>query len=280
MKTFWWIIGIITTLYVRIWIINNSFKNKKIQTKTNLFIFILSLLLVSFLYFYKDLLGLIWLEKLYFLNNTTLLTICLFIFYCLTFLILLTYSLKNTDNKNNKNFIIVSIALFVWIWIGGIITWINTIIMYHLISCYAEEILKFSVWENTLLHTWANKNDLVLFSIISALWFSVIENIFYLIILSTWWDWNTIITMWRSIFTTLLHIVTTWLIAFFIIKKNKKDIHYRIKCLVWIIFWFTLHWCFNLSLAYNHIFLTIIILIICYFILTYILFNTDSIYKK
>lgn len=280
MKIFWWILWIIITLYVRIWIINNSFKNKKIKTTTSVCIFALSLILVSFLYFYKEILGLFWLEKLYFSNNITLSTICLFIFYCLTFLILITLSLKNTKNKNNRNFIIVSIALFVWIGIGWIITWINTIVMYYLISCYAEEILKFWIWENVLLHTESktNKTDLILFAIISALGFSVIENIFYLIVLASGGEWNAITTIGRSIFTTLLHIVTTWLIAFFIIKKDKKNIKYRIKCLIWIICGFTLHGCYNLSLAYSYKLFSVIILIVCYFILTYILFNTDSIY--
>jgi len=284
MKIFRWILSIIITLYIRIWIINNSFKSKKIQTKTSILIFILSLILVSFLYFYKNILGAIWLQNLYFSDNITLSTICLFIFYCLSFLILITIFLKNTKEKNNRNFIIVAILLFVWIWLGWIITWINTLIIYYLISCYAEEILKFSVWENTFLNEnkWAtaNKTDLILFAIISALWFSVIENIFYVIALSIWWEWWVLTSIWRSIFTTLLHIVTTWLIAFLIIKKEKIDLKYWLKCLIWIVCWFALHGCYNLCLAYGYKIFTIIILVVCYFILTYLLFNTDSLYKK
>lgn len=284
MKIFRWILSIIITLYVRIWIINNSFKSKKIKTKTSLFIFVLSLILVSFLYFYRDILGLVWLQNLYFSNNITLSTISLFVFYCLSFLILITILLKNTKEKNNRNFIIVAVILFVGIWIGWIVTWINTLIMYYLISCYAEEILKFSVWENTFLATSKgnriNSSDLILFAIVSALWFSVIENIFYLIILAISGEWTVFTSVWRSIFTTLLHIVTTGLIAFFIIKKEEKSLKYRLKCLIWIICGFALHGCYNLCLAYWYKFFTILILIICYFILSFLLFNTDSIYQK
>lgn len=284
MKIFRWILSIIITLYIRIWIINNSFKSKKITTKTSIFIFVLSIILVSFLYFYKDILGLIGLKNLYFSDNLTWSTICLFIFYCLSFLILITIWLRNTKDQKNWNFIIVAIVLFIWIWLWWTITGINTLVMYYLISCYAEEILKFSVWENTFLNT--NKSekysptDLILFGILAALGFSIIENIFYLIVLNIWWEWNVFTSIGRSIFTTLLHIVTTWLIAFFIVKKEKKSLKHRLKCLIWIICGFALHGCYNLCLAYWYKFFTIIILIICYFILTYLLFNSDSIYKK
>jgi RsiW-degrading membrane proteinase PrsW (M82 family) len=284
MKIFRWILSIIITLYVRIWIINNSFKSKKIKTKTSIFIFVLSLILVSFLYFYKDILGLIGLKNLYFSDNLTWSTICLFIFYCLSFLILITIWLKNTKDQKNRKFIIVAILLFIWIWIGWIITGINTLIIYYLISCYAEEILKFSVWENTFLNTnksnQYNPTDLILFAIISALGFSVVENIFYIIVLNIGEWWNLFTSIGRWIFTTLLHIVTTGLIAFFIIKKEKKSLKYWLKCLIWIICWFALHGCYNLCLAYWYKFFTILILVICYFILSFLLFNTDSIYQK
>lgn len=283
MKIVRWILSIIITLYIRIWIIDNSFKQKKITTKTSIFIFILSLVLVSFLYFYKDILGLIGLKNLYFSDNFTWSTICLFIFYCLSFLILITIWLRNTKDQKNWKFIIVAILLFIWIWLWWIVTGINTLIMYYLTSCYAEEILKFSVWENTFLNTTKsgkyNPTDLILFAIIAALGFSVIENIFYLIVLNVSWEWNAFTSIWRSIFTTLLHIVTTWLIAFFITKKE-NNIKYWLKCLIWIICWFALHGCYNLCLAYWYKFLTILILIVCYFILTYLLFNSDSLYKK
>lgn len=287
MKIVWWILSILITLYIWIWIINNSFKSKKIKTKTSIIICILSLFLVSFLYFYKDILGLIWLENLYFSDNITWSTICLFIFYCLSFLILITIFLKNTNEQKNRHFIIVAILLFVWIGIWWIITWINTLIMYYLISCYAEEILKFSVWENTFLNTnksdkpnTYNQTDLILFAIIAALGFSVIENIFYLIVLNIKWEWSIFTSVWRSIFTTLLHIVTTWLIAFFVIRKEDKNLKYWMKCLMWIVCWFALHGWYNLCLAYGYKIFAILILVVCYFILTYLLFNSDALYKK
>lgn len=281
MKIFRWILWIIITLYVRIWIINNSFKKHKTTKKNTILIFVLSIISVSILYFYKDILGLIGIQNLYFSDNLSNMSICLFVFYCLSFLILLSLRTKNFKNKNNRKFIVTAILLFVWIGMGWVITWINTMIMYYLISCYAEEILKFAVWENILMsQKWENivwKTDLILFAIMAGLGFSVIENIFYLIVLALGNQWNLITTMWRSIFTTLLHIVATGLIAFFVVKKDKK---YRLKCLIWIVCGFGLHWLYNLCLAYWYKVFTILILIVCYFILSYLLFNSDAIYQK
>lgn len=282
MKIFRWILWILITLYVRIWIINNSFKKQKKETKINISILILSIISVSFLYFYKEILGLFDIQNMYFSDNITVSTILLFVFYCLSFLILISLCLKNLKNKKNLNFIIVAVLLFVWIGIGGVVTWINTMIMYYLVSCYAEEILKFSVWENVLLSkdntikAW--RTDLILFAILAWLGFSVIENIFYLVVLALGDQWNFITTIWRSIFTTLLHIVATWLIAFFVVKKDNQK--YRIKCMIWIVCGFVLHGLYNLCLAYGYKIFTVLILIWCYFVLSYLLFNSDLLYQK
>jgi hypothetical protein len=42
---------------MRIWIINNSFKNKKYKIKTLFLIFLISAITVVLLYFYKDILA-------------------------------------------------------------------------------------------------------------------------------------------------------------------------------------------------------------------------------
>jgi len=268
-------------------IINNSFRNKKYNFKTVFLIFIISVITVVFLYFYKDILEKFWLWNLVLSENITTKAIFSFIFYCVSFLVLTALFFGNIKKKTNLNFIVVALLLFVWIWIGGIIVWINTMIIYYLISCYAEEILKFSTWEN-VLQTYEKKWNLeskwfwnlVFFAILSGLWFSAVENIFYLVILALGWDLSTFTILWRSIFTTLLHIVATWLIAFFVIKKDKNKLKYRWRCLIWILAWFGLHALYNLSLNYWYTALTILILIWCYFILTYLLVNSDIIYQS
>jgi len=71
MQLFWGIIGILIIVYVRIWVINNSFKNKKFKRNLSFNIFILSLILVGFLYFYKDILIFFSVENLYLTQDNT-----------------------------------------------------------------------------------------------------------------------------------------------------------------------------------------------------------------
>ena len=287
MKIFWWILWTILAIYMRIWIINNSFKNKKYKFKTVFLIFLISAITVVFLYFYKDILGKIGLWNLLLPENITAKTIFSFIFYCVSFLILIALFLWNIKRKSSINFIVVALLLFIWIWIGWVLVWINTMIIYYLVSCYAEEILKFSTWEN-VLQTYEKKEsvetknfwNLIFFAILSGLWFSAVENILYLIVLAAGWDASIFLLLSRSIFTTLLHIVATGLIAFFVIKKDNSKIKYRSRCLIWIICWFGLHALYNLSLNYGYTVLTILILLWCYFILTYLLVNSDMIYQS
>lgn len=286
MKIFWWILWTILAIYMWIRIINNSFKNKKYNFKTVFLLFIISVITVVFLYFYKDILEKIGLWNLSLPENITAKTIFSFIFYCVSFLVLIALFLWNIKKKSSVNFIVVALLLFIWIWIGWVLVWINTMLIYYLVSCYAEEILKFSTWEN-VLQTYEKKDslekkdfwNLIFFAILSGLWFSAVENILYLIVLAAWWDASVFLLLSRSLFTTLLHIVATWLIAFFVIKKDNSKIKYRLKCLIWIVCWFGLHALYNLSLNYGYTILTILILIWCYFILTYLLINSDMIYQ-
>jgi len=180
--------------------------------------------------------------------------------------------------------------------IGGSIMWINLLFMYYIISSYAEEILKFSVWQNVFLEKQSidknlstskstkkltlKKIDLIFFAIVAWLGFSVIENVFYLVV-SYFSKWgNVLMNVWRSIFATLLHVVATGLVAFFIAKKHDNKGKDLLKYFVWILAGFALHGIYNLSLFYNIKIITIIILISCYFILSYLLFNSDLIYQK
>ena len=287
MKIFWWILWTILAIYMRIRIINNSFKNKKYKFKTVFLIFLISAIIVIFLYFYKDILEKIGLWNLSLPEHITAKTIFSFIFYCVSFLILISLFLWNIKKKSSINFIVIALLLFIWIWVGWVLVGINTMIIYYLVSCYAEEILKFSTWEN-VLQTYEKKEsvetknfwNLIFFAILSGLWFSAVENILYLIVLVAWWDVSIFTLLSRSIFTTLLHIVATGLIAFFSIKNDKNKLKYWLRCLIWILAWFWLHALYNLSLYYGYKIFTILILIICYFMLTYLLVNSDMIYSN
>ena len=296
MNLVWWILWIIVIVYIWIWIINNAFKNKKFKRNISLNIFVLSFVLVAFLYFYKDILTFFGREDLYILENNTWKTIGSFAVYCLSFIILLATSFRNIKKKRSIKFIIIALLLFLSIGIGWSMMWINILVMYYLVSSYAEEILKFSIWQNVFLEKNQTDNstnnqetqldkkrqiaDLIFFAIVAGLGFSVIENIFYLVVNYFSDSGGVIMTVWRSIFATLLHVVATGLIAFFVIKKSKWNSSSWLQISIGILAGFILHGVYNLSLYYNIKIVTIAILIACYFILTYLLFNSDLVYKK
>ncbi|MCK9466751.1 MAG: PrsW family intramembrane metalloprotease [Candidatus Absconditabacterales bacterium] len=296
MQVFWGIIGIIVIVYIRIRIINKAFKNKNFKRHLSFNIFILSIFLVTFLYFYKDLLIFFNLEHLYLLEGNHWKNILSFVFYCLAFIILLTSSFGNITKKSSFKFIFIALILFLGIGIGGSIMGINLLFMYYIISSYAEEILKFSVGQNVFLEKQSidknlstskstkkltlKKIDLIFFAIVAGLGFSVIENVFYLVVSYFSKGGNVLMNVGRSIFATLLHVVATGLVAFFIAKKHDNKGKDLLKYFVGILAGFALHGIYNLSLFYNIKIITIIILISCYFILSYLLFNSDLIYQK
>ena len=115
MDLVWWILWIIIIVYVWIWIINNAFKKRRFKRNISIHIFALSLILVAFLYFYKDILTAVWLQDLYLLENTTRKNLWSFVIYCLSFIVLLTTSFGNINKKWSLRFIFIALLLFLWI---------------------------------------------------------------------------------------------------------------------------------------------------------------------
>lgn len=269
------ILSIIIISYIRIRFISNSFSNKKTKVKNTLIILIFSIIIVSGLFYYKNILNITGHEELYFIKNITYKTITSFIVYCLGFIILINSFFKWIKNKKNINLAIIWSLLVASIGLAGNILWINILIMSYIISIYWEEILKFCLWQNL---SSKKNNNLIFFAILSWFWFSLVENIFYIInqyIVNNTELFQLSISRW--IFTTLVHIVATGTIALLINKRQKNSIAWII---IWLLWWLLIHSLYNLGLAYNSTIFVIIIVVVCYIILTNLLFKSDSIYKK
>ena len=274
----WLIISILSLLlisYIRIRFISNSFSDNKTKVKKSITIIIFSIIIVSALFYYKNILNFLNLEDLYFLKSITYKTIISFILYCLSFIIILNSFFKWLKNKKNINLAIIGTLLIASIWLAWNILWINILIMSYIISVYWEEILKFSLGQNLSLK---NNKTLIFFAILSWFGFSLIENIFYIInqyMVNS--DQIFKLTLSRWIFTTLIHVVATGTIALLISRKQKNSIAWIV---IWLLWWLLIHGLYNLSLAYNSTIFTIIIIVACYIILTNLLFKSDIVYKK
>jgi len=273
----------IIIIYIRIWIINTIFSEKKIKINLAFKILLIWILLVWWLFIYKYFLTNLWIWNFNIINNAQPLSVLIFLIYCFLIVILLALIFQNWHKKFMQ-------TILIWLLLFGVIAYwwyfigINFVILYYLISAYAEEYMKFSAGNDLFIkQDRKNLNDLILFCILIWLGFSIIENLFYIA--------NNIIThqninvmnllIGRWLVSSLLHVVATWLIWFVAIKfQNSKSKNLILPIVLWIISWFALHSLYNISLQYQLNYISIPLIILCFFLLTYLFFQSDSLYKQ
>ena len=212
-----------------------------------------------------------------------------FLLYCgliFLFLILINWNWKK---KQIRFLFLIRMILFAVVGFFGLKTWISATLIYYLVLAYSEEFLKIWATENEVTKTDFYSSDLLFFSIFIALWFSIIENLFYLWseIFSDDPDWIWWLVFGRWIFTSLLHFIATWLIALILYKlyqqQSLKDL--KIWQKIWrivvaILIWVLIHRWYNLSVQHMNLLIYIVLVFGGYFLLTYLLFLSDSLYKN
>jgi len=212
-----------------------------------------------------------------------------FLLYCgIIFLFLIMFN-WNRKKKQIRFLFVIRMTLFAIVIFFGLRIWVSTTILYYFLLAYAEELLKIWATENEVCKNNFYSSDLLCFSIFIALWFSIIENLFYL-----WNDiffrdneWIWWLVFWRWIFTSLLHFIATWLIALLLYKlyqqkhlQNLNIFQKTRRIVVAILIWVLIHWWYNLSIEHMNLLIYIILVFGGYFLLTYLLFLTDSLYKE
>ena len=212
-----------------------------------------------------------------------------FLLYCgliFLFLILINWNWKK---KQIRFLFLIWMILFAVVGFFGLKVWISATVLYYLVLAYSEEFLKIWATENEVSKTEFYSSDLLFFSIFIALWFSIVENLFYLWseILSSNPEWIWGMVFWRWIFTSLLHFIATWLIALILYKlyqqQSMKDLKIWQKIwriIVAILIWVLIHRWYNLSVQHMNLLIYIILVFGGYFLLTYLLFLSDSLYKQ
>ncbi len=187
--------------------------------------------------------------------------------FLLSFFTNIYWNKLKVNNKNTKKLFISIIVLWIiFLTLWYFFEWISFLI----ISIFSEEIIKFSNSNKLSNILW--KTDIIFLSIVIWLWFGFFETLFSIV------KFNTEIIIFRNIFTILIHIVSTGTIALLFIKLNKKYQTF-FSYLIAIFIWFFLHIMFDISLKINFVLLTILILIVNYFLLTYIIYNSNKIYE-
>ena len=160
---------------------------------------------------------------------------------------------------------------------------LKLIIFYYILVAFIEESSKHFnfVWISIL--DIKKVEDWVLYAIFVALWFSFIENIlyFYNLYSFNWISFELTKTyFFRSIFSIMVHVFCSWVIAYFftksylLYKENHKLFPYLKVFLTWLSIWIFLHFIFDfaITLGFNFI-------IIMYFVIWY-LYISSIFYKQ
>lgn len=288
MKIVWAIFVCILLWYFWVWLIQHIFA--KSQRKISRKLFWTSFLLVWSLLAFNFIIKAISPELEAIQNWTMSLSRwSYFLLYCgliFLFLILLNW---NRRKKQIWFLFLIWMILFAIVGFFGLRIWISATILYYLVLAYSEEFLKIWATENEVSKTDFYSSDLLFFSIFIALGFSIIENIFYLgsEIFSSNPEWIWGMVFGRGIFTSLLHFIATWLIALILYKLYQQqylknlNIWQKIwRIVVAILIWVLVHRSYNLSVQHMNLFIYIILVFGGYFLLTYLLFLSDSLYLQ
>ena len=209
-------------------------------------------------------------------------SIGLFIAYCTIFVVIVTIFFRNRYKRILQILLIWSL-FFIALAYGGLLTGVNVLLLYYIISAYAEEYMKYSAGNNMFLASnEPNESNLIFFCILIWLWFSAVENILYIV--SNLLNHETVnivnLLIGRGLVSTLIHIVSTSLIAFVMIKTKGTKKNIIIPIIVGILCGFGLHSIYNISLQYSLSYITIPVIILAFFLLTYLTFQSDIIYTS
>lgn len=278
------ILASLIIIYIRIWILNTIFSEKKIKRAISLKILFAGIFLVGILFAYTYLAK--WFPSLSqfilssippFLPQSAI----FFIIYCTIFVVLLTLIFRNRYSKILQT-ILIGTIFFLAISYGGYLLGLSSLLIFFLVSAYAEEYLKYNAGNNLLYEEKRiNQTDLILFCILIALGFSLIENLLYIVInLINHTNTNVLqMLIGRGLISALIHVVATGLIAFTTISFKKWH-NIIIPTLIGLLLWFGLHSLYNVWLSYSLSYITIPVIIISFFLLTYLFFRSDSLYRK
>ncbi|MEI7919756.1 MAG: hypothetical protein WCH65_06340 [bacterium] len=91
----------------------------------------------------------------------------MFVGYCTLFIVLITLLFKNRYKSIGQTILIGSL-FFIGLAYGGYISGINVLLLYYLISAYAEEYMKYTAGNNMFLKEKENTNpsNLIFFCIL------------------------------------------------------------------------------------------------------------------
>ena len=161
-------------------------------------------------------------------------------------------------------------------------------VMLLVMSAYAEEFLKIGVAKNNLKKSDFFSSDILFLSVLAALGFSIVENIFYLGQQVIGGEGGVVALLFgRGIFSSLIHLIATGTIALLLYKLYQnvkfqqlaswKRVYRVVVCMLAGV---ALHLGYNLAVGAAQFWVYIVVVIGGYFLLSYVLFLSDSLYRE
>lgn len=207
------IIASVVIIYIWIWLVNTIFSEKRVQKVISLKILFTGIVLVGSLFAYTFLDQYIpqlasFQLQLASITPTSLLG---FVIYSSIVALLITLLINHRKSKVLQ-IVLIGALFFLAIAYGSFFLGINTVIVYYLVSAYAEEFMKYSTGSNLLAQEQRkNQTDLILLCILIALGFSLVENLLYIGVKLLKHENINVASMLigRGLISTLIHVVST-----------------------------------------------------------------------
>jgi hypothetical protein len=210
-----------------------------------------------------------------------------YFWWYLTFLLFIVKIILNWFKLNKK--ILINLMSFSFIFILWLFIWklyLSVWLLYYLFVAFWEEFIKYFLGINFYEKFKFMKSDIIVFIIMSALWFAFIENIVYMLwaisLTNTLWlnfMWGMTILIVRWVVGFLVHNIFTWTIWILSMKYFKHNKAFWFA-LLWIMAGVMMHYLYNVLIHANKTWVIILFIIIWYFWVNYLFYRSDRLYIK
>jgi RsiW-degrading membrane proteinase PrsW (M82 family) len=210
-----------------------------------------------------------------------------FLLYCgLIFLFLMLFH-RTYKQKQLWFLFLVRFVMFAGVGILGFRFGLQAV-MLLVMSAYAEEFLKIGATENVVSKTDFYSSHVLFFSVLVALGFSIVENLFYVGQQALGGETAGMMSLvfGRGFFSSLLHIVATGAIALLLYNLYQRTVLQQlsaiqkvVRVMVGMLAGVALHLGYNFAVGYSQVWVYAVVVIGGYFLLSYVLFLSDELYK-
>jgi RsiW-degrading membrane proteinase PrsW (M82 family) len=270
--------------YFRIWLVQHLFRQDK--KRFSLSLLGTSAFLVAALYGFSRLMQHFIAPE--FVGTISLSWFGSFLVYCgLIFLFLILFH-QNYQKQQLWFLFLIWLVMFAVVGILGFGFGLQAVMLW-VMSAYAEEFLKIGAAENAVSQTAFYSSDVLFFSLLVALGFSIVENIFY--VGQQAWSGETAgmvsLVFGRGFFSSLLHMLATGVIALLLYKLYQRVVLQSlpavkkvVRVMLCMVAGVALHLGYNVAVEYAQFWVYVVVVLGGYFLLSYILFLSDSLYQE